>query len=507
MILHLPVNESIDFSSNAREDVPVNRSFKKRIFLLPFLSILSVFFPVFLGCSKDRYPQKARVSVLTGAGFYLQEQDMPLVTIPYNTEVTVTAADDLGYTIQYQGKTGRIVQRQLTITEQPLRTVRYAKGIEGVPVYGSPGGQILAYIDNGAELLCMGGFERMVDRAGGKYLESWIQVSTATVRGWVEGQKLSFDPIQYYFASIARSGLNVRSDPSLNAPIVGLVPFKKSGRAFYRLRDTFTVENRRGAWMKVEYGDKVGWVFSGFALLGTSPDFSHSYALSTLEYFESLFTEPRAWAVADNPIRITPEKRLQNGYEIYTSREKTEELCDPGLRTTVFLREEVSKKQYIIEAEDSVSVTPGPLENMLHVKLSHCRCCCPHITDHLLVLLPNRLLAYPYQPQSVGGAGSCYYGPIYVVSFGQEMRRSADGSTLYAHLKYPSCAVEGPSTDYVTEIVESEEFVSELFVRMHFNDMQSEPQIDRVFNEGVPEKYKAEWDAARPFRQEAQAPY
>jgi hypothetical protein len=42
---------------------------------------------------------------------------------------------------------------------------------------------------------------------------------------------------------------------------------------------------------------------------------------------------------------------------------------------------------------------------------------------------------------------------------------------------------------------------------MHFNDMQSEPQIDRVFDEAVPEKYRAEWDAARPFRQEAQAPY
>lgn len=507
MILPLPVNESIDFSSNAREDVPVNRSFKKRIFLLPFLPILSVFFPVFLGCSKDRYPQKARVSVLTGAHLNL-DGGTDTLHIPYNTELTVTGATEDDYRVTCDGQTGTISRWYLEIADQPLKTIRYTRGIEGVPLYRSPGGTIITHLATATEVIGTGGLTRTVKRLNSTYLEFWIKVSTPNATGWVDEQQLSSSPVEFYFASIARSGLNLRSGPSLDSSISGLIPYKESGRVLLRQRDTFRIENRKGSWMKVEYNGKQGWVFSGFALIGTDPDFTRSFELATLEYFENLYSNAYEWESGHAPIPVTAERREQSGYEIYTSREKPpDDGCSADLRTTVFLREPMSQKQYTIQAEDNVSVSSGPLDNMLFARQSHCRCCCPHITEALLVLLPGRLLSYPYQPESHAGAGSCDFGPVYSVHFGQEMRRSTDGRTFYMHLKYPSCALEGPPSDMEMGVVQSEDFVSELFVRMHFNDMQSEPQIDRVFDEGVPESYRAEWDAARPFRQEAQAPY
>ena len=62
----------------------------------------------------------------------------------------------------------------------------------------------------------------------------------------------------------AKSGLNMRSNPSKSASVVSLIPFGAKVKIEKSEGDEIFLDGRYGKWVNVKYGNKTGWLFSGF---------------------------------------------------------------------------------------------------------------------------------------------------------------------------------------------------------------------------------------------------
>jgi hypothetical protein len=62
----------------------------------------------------------------------------------------------------------------------------------------------------------------------------------------------------------AASGLNVRSKPEADAPVLVSIPFQAEVRVYAYEGSDFSIGGATGRWAKVQYGGKEGWAFSGF---------------------------------------------------------------------------------------------------------------------------------------------------------------------------------------------------------------------------------------------------
>ena len=62
----------------------------------------------------------------------------------------------------------------------------------------------------------------------------------------------------------AASGLNMRAEPAMNAPVLFVIPERTLVPVLDYAGDPFTVEDKSGRWAKVNFNNASGWVFSGF---------------------------------------------------------------------------------------------------------------------------------------------------------------------------------------------------------------------------------------------------
>jgi len=62
----------------------------------------------------------------------------------------------------------------------------------------------------------------------------------------------------------AKSGLNLRSGPDKSSKVVTLIPFGSKVTIEKSEGDEILLDERYGKWVNVKYGNKTGWLFSGF---------------------------------------------------------------------------------------------------------------------------------------------------------------------------------------------------------------------------------------------------
>jgi len=69
----------------------------------------------------------------------------------------------------------------------------------------------------------------------------------------------------------AKSGINLRSGPGKSSSVITLIPFESKVTIEKSDGDEIFLDGRYGKWVNVKFGDKTGWVFSGF-LCDFKPD-------------------------------------------------------------------------------------------------------------------------------------------------------------------------------------------------------------------------------------------
>lgn len=74
-----------------------------------------------------------------------------------------------------------------------------------------------------------------------------------------------------FFKTVRMAGLDLHEMPNLQSGILAVLPFKSVGKIFGVQKKAETIKGRPGYWLSVTYGNKSGWLFSGFVLSGPNP--------------------------------------------------------------------------------------------------------------------------------------------------------------------------------------------------------------------------------------------
>lgn len=104
---------------------------------------------------------------------------------------------------------------------------------------------------------------------------NWTRVSYDNTLGWVFGGFLSLKPEQEeeiidMSYVIAKSGLRMRSEPSIKGDVVTKIPFNSKVGVIEETGDEFEADGELGRWTKVTWQNNLGWVFGGFLGEGSS---------------------------------------------------------------------------------------------------------------------------------------------------------------------------------------------------------------------------------------------
>ncbi|MBE7439846.1 MAG: SH3 domain-containing protein [Spirochaetales bacterium] len=453
------------------------------------------------GGGKSDFPVKGRIAKLTGAFIYPIDSGLPIsgIRLAYNKEVLLLGRSGQFYSIKYKDSPARIWADDVKVFADELVTYKYVKSLSGGPLFEVPGGREIKRLNHGQKVLSIEAREIGAGR-NPESLETWIRIRSqdSTASGWINERLLSDERATFYFASIARSGLNLREHPSLQAARKEVIPFKGIGRALFRQPRKFTIEGRTGSWMQIEYQGKTGWVFSGFAVIGESPDHLLSAMnVASLEYFQSLYETPKDVPMTTDFLpAVSGSEEVQKlyGYDLTLFRKPpAPDACETEPVSSLQIHKTGSGRMVEFSPAAGLRIRPGPVAQSVELFESFCSCCCPHTSTTLLLLLSDQVLALPHQ-DDLPGAGVCEWGPVDSIRFGQEMRVSADKRSMYLHLRYPACAVEDSEGMVFTGIIKSEESISELFVRLRLTG--GLPEITRVRDAGIPDQFREEWDVA-----------
>ena len=442
--------------------------------LLAFLAPLLFALPTTCAPAGERFPYPARIAKLDGAGLRANDSypfgEDHILT--FNTPVLVVEQRNHLLRVQANDRVGYVLARDVVRAKDALRIDRYVNALEGVELRASPGGISQALLPHSSSVTCLNARSIPDPRNAEWPPETWIEVRNGALSGWVPASRLTHLPVVHFFGVTARSGLNLRSAPSLEAPILQAMPRGTIGSALMRRRDIFEVEGIPGAWLQVALGETIGWVFSGFVVITTNRENLQS-ALDSIEQFRSRNVTGTTIEPAEVPWqpgfadRVQSERRI-GGYTIYdVLSARPDDDCTPDRpRRSIVVQQDQQGRYYHFQPEDTVVEVEfdRPLPGTVFLKQSHCSCCCPYITHTLLFLTPDAVIALSYRNRDIAGGGVCLSGPIHGIVYGQETRRS--GSQIWLRLRYPTCPPEESPGGGETL---SDQFVAERFVRFHFD--------------------------------------
>ena len=92
---------------------------------------------------------------------------------------------------------------------------------------------------------------------------------------------------------VAKSGLNLRSDPGKSSKVVSQITYGSKVTIEKSEGDEIFLDGRYGKWVNVKYGNKTGWVFSGF-LCDFKPD---TVVKPVVDYYRGKYKEKYGIAI------------------------------------------------------------------------------------------------------------------------------------------------------------------------------------------------------------------
>lgn len=465
-----------------------------------------------------RLHSPGRVSNLFGAPLYSNPElkGEPRVVLAYNTPVRMRAESKTAHHVESEAGVGWLASENLRRAEAPLETFRYAAQLAGAPLYASPGGELIDRAAIAEKILCLAGVEEYTgfEEWGGTRrprLERWLQVRTPRIEAWMRIEDLAEKPPQYHFLNVAQSGLNLRAEPDRASRALALIPFGHIGKALRQEIATSVIEDRRGAWLEVDYNGSRGYVFSGFVIIADDRETLEKGALRNLTSFRALYADSGAkYEVAERRAAFAAEGGYSVSRQTPLGAFVIEEMkpgsefseCDPRAPVLLQFNAAANRVALIVSGGMLPPKTDWPLPDSAVVTETLCYCCCAQPIHWLLIARKDRLYKLPFYPGNISGGGVCEGDPGFEINYGREWRLSPDGATLYGLLRYPGCAVRPHQTLNAAMMVEpthSADWDAELFVRIHAPGDADEIEILQRLNSGVPEDFASEWEAAQPL--------
>lgn len=83
---------------------------------------------------------------------------------------------------------------------------------------------------------------------------------------------ISSVPKKYFFKISTIAGLNLRERVGIESRILVTLPYETVGEIIESDKTIYTLQNKKGYWIKVSYGKNIGWLFSGFVFISADKE-------------------------------------------------------------------------------------------------------------------------------------------------------------------------------------------------------------------------------------------
>ncbi len=323
------------------------------------------------------------------------------------------------------------------------------------------------------------------------------QSKITVLQNKIDSNVSSIDEVPYraYFLATAHKGLLFRIKPDISSKAIGILPFGTKGRILKNTNTKEVIGGKEGIWLNVEHGKKNGWIFSGFTYMSDLVDFSDTVMAENYDLSSKNFMNPeQAYEIDGNRVfdkekfkLIDSKKFIQGNYEITQNRLDELNGCK-GEFNQIILKNSITEKEYLFNSarNEELEKNTTPFEEILML-FDECRCCCGGGHTYMYLMIDSGVYRIGYEPNRKGviKCERSYDGGL-SYNFQRENRYNVADKIVYTHIKGPKCLESLHRID--------NPILEEIFVIIKINPRF--PEIFRFYNQGIPAKYRDEWELA-----------
>ncbi len=317
--------------------------------------------------------------------------------------------------------------------------------------------------------------------------------------------------------AMAHKGLLIRAEPDTTSKAIGVLPFGIKGEVLNSGNHSEIIGDKSGVWLNINYSGKDGWIFSGYTYMSDYESFEDILDYNNSEYRElnsdgflnpqplKEFKEFSNYEDQDYKRLVKKQPMERVDYEIILKEfdEKIGNLEELGKKnnayrrvswTNLFFKNKKTGKLY--SDEDSLiyevlKEKQVSFDRILFVDIACRHCCGGDFSSHIYVLTDNGVYRIYLGNNSENDTLNCsgaqdIYGRIISFSEQRENRYNVADKIIYTYIKRPKCEESKHRID--------NPILEDAFVIIKINPRF--PEIFRFYNQGIPTKYKDEWELA-----------
>ena len=218
-----------------------------------------------------------------------------------------------------------------------------------------------------------------------------------------KGTKSDRNPlIGMYLFVTSKDGLNLRKEPSVNAPKITTLPYGFSTKILGFQPPLVTIQTKQGFWLQIEAFSKKGWVFSGFVSVSDTenddPSKIRKHSSADAFNFSGGIEIPNS---SESDLSIVSRHKM-DWYEIFVSKKPDPargHCLNKDFVLQMFARKFASKNEFRLDMnndwEEFVAIN-RPIRNvLLTYTRALCSCADPY-AEKFYFLGKNKLYAFKW---------------------------------------------------------------------------------------------------------------
>lgn len=450
---------------------------------------LFLLFLIFTSLSFCREKKTGFVNSMNGATVYKCDseyncsKDHEAKKIPYGTQIEyltrpIESEKEKYFIVNYKGET--IFLKQADFDKQLKKIFFKILPIDGASLYSVKNKNTKLLIIQHGEIVEFLGFNEY----------DYYEVKYKDQIGFISKYKLAEENEKVKFKVAVFSGLNLRELPNPKSKIITTLPYETVGEVLEMDKIIYTIQNKKGYWIKTTYENETGWIFSAFVFLRTEKfDFPHDNTYGESDFYHFFTNLEDMESLSFGLQRLNTDKKIPSQLsEFYflEQRSKEKEPEDHLEVIQLYLVNENRNLVYNINdgEENFIKVDHG---KFFIIRTDGCHFCCPYQSDRLFFVLKNKL-KYIYMNEDSHSCGTSSY-----------MKFSKVNSILYIRADYGEC--EKNYSAYVPELhtltgppLIFKSYTHDMFIKIKINE--DDLDIKRIIDKGIPAEYKQEWEEA-----------
>ncbi len=345
-----------------------------------------------------------------------------------------------------------------------------------------------------------------------KYFEykTYHEVIYQNKKVWVEESQLQDGIKKFYFAVDTPKGLNLREEPSIKSKTIDLLPFDTIGEVLEWNDQEELIQNKKGFWIRINYNQKTGWIFSGFLTidhdLGNLKDRS-SDPYSEIDFYRNFRNTKYFKEAQESEFSKEEISKLQimeqmdfHSYRIL----KLKYIQDGNEIPKILFYNTINNRYYSFNTKEWMDKGEiFPLKTSLDRVLlyNHTHGFHGQFNTFFLFFLKNKIVQVPFHPDT---DGYCYSNDV-VGGFSPFIRNryNAESKMIYTFAKHGKCPDDEDQKEIEKDREENpnrgyhatpKKFTASQFVILKWGE--NSVTLEKYYEHKIPDRFLKDWNDA-----------